>query len=149
MKSLADHLLENSSAVPAPDPMSSNEQQGTLDEFSQGYIDCALWASSDDEGDNLDQFSADDIDPASLADMLADCKDFQESNWDDLQEYAEVTGHPLSYAGHDFWLTRNGHGAGFWDRGAGEVGDRLSDAAKVYGSSNLYYSEDDGMIYAQ
>jgi hypothetical protein len=23
---------------------------------------------------------------------------------------------PLKQAGHDFWLTRNGHGTGFWDR---------------------------------
>ena len=30
--------------------------------------------------------------------------------------------------GHDFWLTSQGHGAGFWDRGLGEVGDTLTDS---------------------
>lgn len=35
--------------------------------------------------------------------------------------------HP-DQAGHDFWLTRNGHGAGFWDRGLGDAGDTLTRA---------------------
>lgn len=45
-------------------------------------------------------------------------------------------------AGHDFWLTRNGHGAGFWDRGMGKLGDRLADAARAYGSVDLYVGDD-------
>ena len=52
----------------------------------------------------------------------------------------------VGFAGHDFWLTRNGHGAGFWDRGLGEVGDRLSNACKAFGSYDLYIG-DDGKIY--
>ena len=31
---------------------------------------------------------------------------------------------------HDYWLTRNGHGAGFWCRGLGDVGKTLSDLAE-------------------
>jgi hypothetical protein len=50
-------------------------------------------------------------------------------------------------AGHDFWLTRNGHGAGFWDRGLGDLGERLSKAAKVYGEVYLYPG-DDGKVYS-
>ena len=49
-------------------------------------------------------------------------------------------------AGHDFWLTRNRHGAGFWDRGLGERGQRLTDAAHVYGESYLSIG-DDGKVY--
>jgi hypothetical protein len=48
-------------------------------------------------------------------------------------------------------LTRNGHGAGFWNRFYGDqpatkLGRALSDAAKVYGSCDLYIG-DDGQIY--
>lgn len=50
-------------------------------------------------------------------------------------------------AGHDFWLTRCGHGAGFWDRGLGDIGCKLTEAASVYGSVDLYIG-DDGLIYA-
>jgi hypothetical protein len=40
--------------------------------------------------------------------------------------------------GHDFILTRNGHGAGFWDRGLGELGKWLTGMAKPFGSQNAY-----------
>lgn len=34
--------------------------------------------------------------------------------------------------GHDFILTANGHGAGFWDRGNGAVGELLTERCKGY-----------------
>ena len=49
--------------------------------------------------------------------------------------------------GHDFWLTRNGHGAGFWDRSdclPEDAGERLTDAAEKYGEVDL--TVDDGVI---
>ena len=51
-----------------------------------------------------------------------------------------------SINGHDFWLTRNRHGAGFWDRGLEFVGINLTDAAHAWGEFNLYVG-DDGLIY--
>jgi hypothetical protein len=50
-------------------------------------------------------------------------------------------------AGHDFWLTRNRHGAGFWDRGHGAEGADLTQHAKSFGDCDLYVG-DDGGIYA-
>lgn len=35
-------------------------------------------------------------------------------------------------AGHDFILTANGHGAGFWDRGLGAAGKTLTEACRGY-----------------
>ncbi len=50
-------------------------------------------------------------------------------------------------AGHDFWLTRNGHGAGFWDGDWPEpAATRLTASSKKYGEFNLYLG-DDGKIY--
>jgi hypothetical protein len=72
--------------------------------------------------------------------MRAECRDFIASNAVALVDMSPTQ------AGHDFWLTRNGHGAGFWDRGLGEVGRRLTDACKPYGSAYLYVG-DNGMIY--
>lgn len=44
--------------------------------------------------------------------------------------------HPAyAAAGHDLWLTSQGHGVGFWDRDpleAGGLGDRLSAVAKQF-----------------
>lgn len=49
-------------------------------------------------------------------------------------------------AGHDLILTANGHGTGFWDRGHGAIGERLSDAARKLGPVEAYRG-DDGLIY--
>ena len=43
---------------------------------------------------------------------------------------------------HDFWLTRNGHGTGFWDGDYPETGDRLTELAKKFGECNLYVTDD-------
>jgi len=118
-----------------------------LDTFTRSYIETALWSSTDntDEsgGEPLDaNYDAEDIAPETLAQMAEDCRDFQESNREDL----ETCGLPDSRAGHNFWLNRNGHGAGFWDEGNDPVFRRLSDACKPYGSFDLYVG-DDGQIY--
>jgi hypothetical protein len=117
-----------------------------LDAFTRSYIETALWSSTDnaDEsgGEPLDaNYGPDDIHPDTLAEMVEDCEAFQRDHADDIGDRAER-------AGHDFWLTRNRHGAGFWDGDwAHDVGRRLTDAAHVYGSVDLYLG-DDGMIHA-
>jgi len=122
-----------------------------LNEMLRAYAVCALWSSTDEDCEPLDKrYSVDDIAPETMQSMRADCEDFAKSNHNDLIEYCvamkrrEWSGEEM--AGHDFWLTRNGHGAGFWDRGLGAMGDRLTRAAKVYSSVDLY-AGDDGLIY--
>ena len=45
------------------------------------------------------------------------------------------------------WLTRNGHGAGFWDGDWPEpVASRLTKSAKRFGSFDLYVG-DDGKVH--
>jgi hypothetical protein len=114
-----------------------------LDAFTRGYVESALWSSSDQGGEPLDKnYDIDDITPEALATMAKDFANFQEAS-KELLEQSELTD---DEAGHDFWLTRNGHGVGFWDRGLGEIGDKLSEACKPYGTSDLYVG-DDGRLY--
>lgn len=116
-----------------------------LDRFTQAYFEAALWSSSDnaDEqgGEQLDKnYSMADIDPETIEKMKADCASFQEKTWDDIDV-------DVVRAGHDFWLTRNGHGAGFWDGDWPEdVGTRLTELSQKYGEFDLYIG-DDGKIY--
>lgn len=120
-----------------------------LDEFTQGYVECLLWSEcmSDEDGNCLgnfdDTYGPENISPEGLEEIIRDCADFQESNVEDLDEYEDDHGMTRSQAGHDFCLTRNGHGAGFWDRGTGDVGDRLTKASKPYGTQSLYVIDDD------
>lgn len=111
-----------------------------LDTFTRAYIECALWSSIDDDGEPLDtNYSLRDIDADTLAKMIRDCEAFQRENWDAIDT-------DLESAGHDFWLTRNGHGAGFWDGDWSEHGDELTERAKEYREYHLYVG-DDGEIY--
>lgn len=124
------------------------------DKFVRGYVAGALWSSTTENGTALDEMcDEDDLAPETLAAMASDCEDFQESNKEGLAEaYACESsnyGKDKEFsAGFDFWITRNGHGAGFWDRGLGEIGDDLTAAAKVYSSIDLYVG-DDGKVYQQ
>ena len=45
--------------------------------------------------------------------------------------------------GHDLWLTRNGHGSGFWDRGLGAQGDSLTAICEALGEVWSYVGDDD------
>lgn len=98
-------------------------------------------ADPEDHSEMLDdEYGTDDIDESSRDEMRADCQSFAESN------IADLAGMDPGQAGHDFWLTRNHHGAGFWDRGLGARGDRLTASAEPYGESNLY-AGDDGAVH--
>ena len=124
-----------------------------LEKFHRSYMVVALWSSTDEDGEPLDDmYSIDDISEECKVEMLESCADFIEANALDLAAYgAKMACEQWSEedrAAHDFWLTRNGHGAGFWDRGLAELGDRLSKAAEVYGSVDLYVG-DDGLIYGE
>jgi hypothetical protein len=105
--------------------------------FFQSYVDAALWSSSDEDGTPLDELGA-ELEADATARMEADCRDF----FDACEPlWAEADGYSDEQAGHDFWLTRNRHGAGFWDRGLGDLGRKLTDMAHPYGSADLYVTD--------
>jgi len=128
----------------------TTDRSGYLDDFLAAYIKCALWSSSDAPGDDdtpLDEnYGPDDLAPEALDEMHGDCDDFIESNQVKLARADDEHGRGAESCGHDFWLTSNRHGAGFWDRGMGELGDILSDNCKPYGGQDLYVG-DDGQLY--
>lgn len=106
------------------------------------YVACALWSSTDDSDDSGgnpldDEHDESDVDDAAWLSAVRDCADFIDAQGDDLESLDN------EQVGHDFWLTRNGHGAGFWDRGLGAKGDRLSKACEPYGSVDLYVGDDE------
>ena len=121
-------------------------ESGGFEDFFDAYVEAALWSTTDDSdpntgGEPLDKnYGMSDIDSSSLAKMRADCQRFFDENYDLISN--DILG-----AGHDFWLTRNGHGAGFWD-GDWEHGDELTQKAHAFGESDLIVG-DDGKIHAE
>ena len=121
------------------------------DEFTTAYLEAALWSSNDDNDTPLeDNYDENDIDSKLLAEMKADCTKFQADNANLItdENVAVESDCCDARAGHDFWLTRNGHGAGFWDGDWTEpAATALTDASQTFGEVNLYVG-DDGKIYA-
>lgn len=114
-----------------------------MDEFTEAYIESAIWASVDDKGDPLDQtYDQTDLSLETRAKMQEDCKDFQERFAEILSEAYQNADFSPDKAAHDFFLTRNWHGAGFWDRGLGSIGDKLTEAAHSFGTFDLYVGDD-------
>lgn len=130
-----------------------------LDSFTRAYLTTALWSSNDESdeqgGEPMDRnYSQADFAPATLEKMAADCARFQAEQSETIQaaiDTGEVRFGPdfdaIGRAGHDFWLTRNGHGCGFWDGDWPEpMADTLSAAARAFGPCDLYVG-DDGKIH--
>lgn len=129
-----------------------------LDTELEQYISTALWSTNADHldpegtgeaGALEDHFSPEDLSPEARESMRADLADFlHHADPRALDFWVSELG--AGQIGHDFWLTRNGHGAGFWDRfGAGigqSFGNHLTEKAKPYSESNVY-AGDDGRLY--
>ncbi len=129
-----------------------------LDAFTRQYIATALWSTNDEStpsgGVPLDEsYGPDDISDDTLAAMVADCERFVRENAADITQ--AVAAYPnrnddtgtLGTAGHDFFLTRNSHGCGYWDGDLpDQLGERLTAASERFGEVNLYVG-DDGRIY--
>ena len=116
-----------------------------IEDFINSYIECALWSSSDTLPDGTDVVNLEgyELAPETREAMTADATLFYNQHhglWEGLDGYDDTN------AGHDYWLTRCGHGAGFWDRGIGDVGDELTELAGADGNRDLYIG-DDGLIY--
>jgi hypothetical protein len=112
--------------------------------FINGYVTCALWSSTDDNDEPMDSnYTGADIDQLTYGKMVLDCHEFYNKN-----KSLFPTGYSMSSAGHDFWLTRNGHGAGFWDKDElGDAGEALTEKCHGFPQVDLYVG-DDGKIYA-
>ena len=114
----------------------------------QSYIETALWSThhtGDPEGGAAGTlyrlgFTAERLAEETRVAAERTCADFWLSNADDLIDMS------AEQVGRDFWLTRERHGAGFWDRDLAELGDRLTDSAHDYGSADWFVGADD-LIY--
>jgi hypothetical protein len=129
--------------IAGEEAMTRTSQAPRMDAFTEAYFEAALWSSHDqsDEqgGEPLDKnYGIKDIDPATRDKMIDDCVDFQQRYRGSLDE----SGIDSAQAGHWFWLSRNNHGAGFFDDGH----DALQKAAESYGEFDLYVG-DDGRIH--
>jgi hypothetical protein len=106
-----------------------------IEEMTKGFDLCLKWSSNYE----FDEYTIEGLedyetDPQNYKEMEIACTDFI----DNLPEHW-IKALPDQYSdqrlGHDFALTRNGHGAGFWDRDELKIdinGSLLSDLLTSY-----------------
>ena len=111
------------------------------------YVEAALFstpadAPNGDENGHLDQYEPS---KALWKRAKRDCKAFIAIAGDRIEAY------DARQVGHDLWLTRNGHGAGFWaamhERYDAWYRIDLSRIAKAMGTCELYVSRGKVMAY--
>ena len=99
----------------------AEEELADEEDFADGHVD---WSSE------------------AVAQMEKDAETF----FSKAEKVMQKTGGDPRQHGTDFWLTRNGHGAGFWDRDYGDLGDKLTAFAEKFGEQHVYKG-DDGKAY--
>lgn len=111
------------------------------DKMLSAYLECALWT---DEEELRDDATIHDVAKPSRDQASKDCARF-------LFHFPQAAEFSPEQLGHDLWLTRNHHGAGFWDRP--EVyGKKNAEAFTEYAHSlgELYaYWGDDASVYIE
>lgn len=113
--------------------------------FISAYLTAALWSSANigehATAENLDgQYKLRDIECKTYIDMVKDCCSFIAQMLEVVGNVEELDRLDAAQCGHDFWLTRNGHGSGFWGRKeleANGFGEKLTELCKKFGEYNL------------
>lgn len=108
----------------------------SLDEFTESYLECLLGtATMATEDGDLQEAPRDleweNISPEDLGEVFMDCRNFQDAHGEMFEDREAA-------AGHDFCLTRNGHGAGFFDGDWPEPeGSKLTEDSRPYGTQGV------------
>lgn len=114
-----------------------------MDAFLEAYVEAALWSEVDHDTEKPfdDDYCSSDISPHTLERMRLECEQFIElAGW-------MIPADKVEQAGHDFWLTRQGHGCGFWDGDWPEYGDALTEVCKRFMGIFLFVN-DNGQVCA-
>ena len=115
--------------------------------FIKGYITCALWSSTNDNGDPLDGDPDNHLSTKTSKQMAVDCIAFLEKTREYIENEPISRADKYGRAGHDFWLTRNGHGAGFWDGDWPKNGDILTKIAEEFCEFTLHQCGDKSIYH--
>lgn len=108
-----------------------------MDKFTQQYLETMLWAENDGDHPLDSKYSVEDISEELKNKAQKDCDEFRKKAGDLLDSLEDTQ------VAHDFWLTRNGHGAGFWDGDYDKViGAKLTKICKEMGEVQVYVGDD-------
>lgn len=108
--------------------------------FVYQYLKTALWSSIGDDERPLDErYGVMCFDSHAFEEAKNDCQRFL-ATMVMGRRIRDIVCTCLDDAAHDFWLNRNGHGTGFWDKPEiyGAYYKSISDVAMVFACSIVY-----------
>lgn len=111
-----------------------NFQIGDIVEITESSLLTLLWSDGRESGEIWDIAKGDRLRIAK--DVLVFLSGI------DPDDVPLVKAIGMGQIGHDITLTRNGEGSGFWSRGHGSMGDRLSKLAESLLPANIDEQED-------
>jgi len=119
--------------------------------FWHAFVNALLFTETDESdpetgGDPLDvNYDMCDLDDTSLAVLCVQCSEFWKMAGESVREsYHNGAAALPALAGHDFVMSRNGHGCGFWDGDwtPEETADFLDQCARAFGEIEAYVGDD-------
>ena len=110
-----------------------------------GYLEAMAFTEMHSDNPELKDRTPDDLSDEARNSIASDLIHFLMQHGALIEQYM-MGGQSAAQLGHDIWLTRNRHGVGFWDRGLGDLGDKLTKAAHTLGESCVYLG-DDGKVW--
>lgn len=116
----------------------TRDKDTLVEEMLMAYLECAVWADKPDEED----WAGAEFAPEAINNARFECTAFLKlANW-------AIEGWGMKELGHNFWLTRNHHGAGFWDSDSGTEAQRkeLTNISHVFRETDVFLG-DDGKLY--
>lgn len=125
-----------------PRPIDQNTIPTDLERFTAACVTALYFTET---GDTHQPPEDTELDLETLLNLHADCRSF----WHRFGCFVNASGLDPEQAGYDFWFTRNGHGAGFWDGDWPEpYATMLDRGAKCYGEfypnwTDWSYTDDD------
>lgn len=120
-----------------------------LQPLIDSYLVTAAWADSPEECNGKTYLFS----PESILKAENDCKAFVEKiriefTPIEFQKLFDLSDENVwSLVGHDFWLTRNHHGSGYWDKKVynyivSDGSDRLTKLAQEFNEVSIYLNEE-------
>ena len=114
-----------------------------IEPFVKSYLATAEWVECDSPSKGFTKIAKQNaIDDCSIFINMI----FENFTKDEATKIISLEGNDVPrLAGHDFYLTRNNHGTGFWDRDeynniAKNASNKLTALAQVLGTSQAYKS---------
>jgi hypothetical protein len=123
-------------------------------EIMKGYLTCAVWTEEEriKEDEEEEEISGKYSEDSELKDLEQrtelNIHNFSDNSvlkaYEDIKKFLEYAGDAVedideNQLGHDLWLTRNHHGAGFFDHGYDDDIEKvLMDSAHKLGEEYIY-----------